>query len=132
MLVHEVPSLYYRSYHSTETVLLKVLNDLLLSAQIGILVPIEPQRRTNGMSGTGSSIKNLKAIPSKTKNVGVFLACNYVSLRSLRRGYDSIFLYFYFPVDAVQPSKNVGVKCSCGVNPREIDQCRARPNHRFS
>ena len=36
-------------------------------AQIGILVPIEPQRRTNGTSGTGSSIKHLKAVPFKTK-----------------------------------------------------------------
>ena len=35
--------------------------------QIGILVPIEPQRRTNGTSGTGSSIKHLKAVPFKTK-----------------------------------------------------------------
>ncbi len=37
------------------------------TAQIGILVPIEPQRRTNGTSGTGSSIKHLKAVPFKTK-----------------------------------------------------------------
>ncbi len=35
--------------------------------QIGILVLIEPQRRTNGTSGTGSSIKHLKAVPFKTK-----------------------------------------------------------------
>jgi hypothetical protein len=48
--------------------------------------------------------KNLKAIPSETKNVDAFFACNYVSLRSLRRGYDSLFLYFYLPVDAAQPS----------------------------
>ena len=35
--------------------------------QIGILVPIESQRRTNGTSETGSSIKHVKAVPSKTK-----------------------------------------------------------------
>ena len=39
----------------------------IMQTQIGILVPIEPQRRTNGTSGTGSSIKHLKAVPFKTK-----------------------------------------------------------------
>ena len=38
-----------------------------MASQIGILVPIEPQRRTNGTSGTGPSIKHLKAVPFKTK-----------------------------------------------------------------
>ena len=38
-----------------------------LPSQIGILVPIEPQRRTNWTSETGSSIKYLKADSSKTK-----------------------------------------------------------------
>jgi hypothetical protein len=36
-------------------------------SQIEILFPIEPQRRTNGTSGTGSSIKHLKAVPFKRK-----------------------------------------------------------------
>ena len=45
------------------TFLLSVEN----SPQIGILVPIEPQWRNNGTSGTGSSIKHLKAVPFKTK-----------------------------------------------------------------
>ena len=40
----------------------KTFRDLV--TQIGILVPIELQRRTNGTSGTGSSIKHLKAVPS--------------------------------------------------------------------
>ena len=39
----------------------------LIDSQIEIIVPIEPQRRTNGTSGTGTSIKHLKAVPSKTK-----------------------------------------------------------------
>ncbi len=37
------------------------------TTQIGILVPIVPERRNNGTSETGSSIKHLKAVPSKTK-----------------------------------------------------------------
>jgi hypothetical protein len=45
----------------------KKYEEVLWTTQIGILVPIEPQRRTNGTSGTGSSIKHLKAVPFKTK-----------------------------------------------------------------
>jgi len=43
------------------------LSSTVTPPQIGILVPIEPQRRTNGTSGTGSSMKHLKAVPFKTK-----------------------------------------------------------------
>lgn len=36
-------------------------------SQIGILVPIGNQRRTNGTCETGSNITHLKAVPSKAK-----------------------------------------------------------------
>ncbi len=54
-------------------------------AQIGILVPIEPQRRTNGTSGTGSSIKHLKAVPSKTKKAPKRGNCHSSSWKKLIR-----------------------------------------------
>jgi hypothetical protein len=55
------------------------MKEKVLSTQIGILVPIESQGRTNGTTETGSSIKHLKAVLSKTKKAhsNWFLGTHY-------------------------------------------------------